>query len=87
MNEPKRRRLNLPLANVGPSNNQQKLQKENAAIIRRLHVNRSKRQRKTNSNKSFLTAEGILKDIISEGYTEYDILKEFRNRITELDIS
>ncbi|MFD2762058.1 hypothetical protein [Lentibacillus juripiscarius] len=85
MNEPKRRRLNLPLAKVGPSNNQQKLQKENEAIIRRFHANRSKRQRKTNPNKSFFIAEGILEDIISEGYTEYDILKEFRSRISELD--
>ncbi|MFD1363311.1 hypothetical protein [Lentibacillus salinarum] len=85
MNEPERRRLDLPLAKVGPSNNQQRLQKENEAITRRLHANRSKRQRKMNPSKSFLIAEEILKDIISEGYTESDILKEFRNRISELD--
>ncbi|TFJ93213.1 hypothetical protein [Lentibacillus salicampi] len=85
MNEPKRKPLNLPLAKVGPSNNQQKLHKENETLIRRLRTNRSKRQYKTNPNKSFLIAEEILEDIISEGYTENNILKEFRNRISELD--
>ncbi|WP_373893673.1 hypothetical protein ACUL41_03925 [Virgibacillus natechei] len=85
MNEPKRKSLNLPLAKVGPSNNQQKLRIENDAVIRRLHANRSKHQRKRNSNQSFLIAESILKDIISEGYMEYDIVQEFRSRIPKME--
>lgn len=82
MDKSKRKSLNLPLAMIGLSNSQQKLRKENKAVTRRSSVSASKQ---ANPKKSFLITEQILKDIISEGYTEYDIIKEFRKRISKLE--
>ncbi|WP_100010161.1 hypothetical protein [Lentibacillus sediminis] len=85
MDKPNRKSLNLPLAMIGLSNSQQKLRKENKAVTRRSNASFSKQAAKKNPKKSFLITEEILKDIISEGYTEYDILKEFKKRISELE--
>ncbi len=74
--EPKRKRLNLPLAKVPMSNKERKLRENNRAIINSFDKN-------TQVQDPYLLAEKILKSIIEEGHPVEEIIKLFRQRISE----
>lgn len=74
--EPKRKRLNLPLAIVPMSNKEENLRETNRAIINSFNKN-------IQMQDPYLIAEEILESIIEEGHPVEEIVNLFHRRISE----